>query len=79
MAAGLMTQEDIVKPNSDFIPDDVKWIKDEVATFDPDNNRVTTRGGEVVDYDYMVVATGVVSHYDAIEGLSEADISYNFV
>ena len=77
MAAGLYTQEDIVKPNSDFIPDDVKWIKDEVASFDPDNNTVTTRAGDVVDYDYMVVATGIVPHYDAIEGLAEADIGTN--
>ena len=74
MAAGLYTQDDIVKPNRDFIPDDVKWIKDEVATFDPDNNKVTTRAGDVVEYDYMVVATGIVSHYDGIEGLTEADI-----
>ncbi len=77
MAAGLYTQEDIVKPNSDFIPDDVKWIKDEVAHFDPDNNKVTTRGGEEVAYDYLVVAVGAVSHYDAIEGLTEADIGTN--
>ena len=77
MAAGLYTQDDIVKPNRDFIPDDVKWIKDEVASFDPDNNKVTTRGGEQVAYDYMVVATGIVTHYDAIDGLSEADIGTN--
>lgn len=77
MAAGLYTQEDIVKPNSDFIPEDVTWIKDEVAAFDPDNNKVTTRGGKEVAYDYMVVATGVVSHFDAIEGLSESDIGTN--
>ncbi|WP_345985485.1 FAD/NAD(P)-binding oxidoreductase [Sulfurimonas sp. HSL-1656] len=77
MAAGLYTHEDIVKPNSDFIPDDVTWIKDEVAVFDPDNNRVTTRGGEEVAYDYLVVATGIVCHYDAIKGLTEADIGTN--
>ena len=77
MAAGLYTQADIVKPNRDFIPDDVKWIKDEVAAFDPDGNKVTTRAGDVVEYDYMVVATGIVQHYDAIEGLTEADIGTN--
>ena len=38
MAAGLYTFEDIVKDNKDFIPDDVNWIKDEVAVFDPDHN-----------------------------------------
>lgn len=77
MAAGLYTQDDIVKPNKDFIPDDVKWIKDEVARFDPEENQVTTRSGEVVPYDYMVVATGIVSHYDWIEGLSKDDIGTN--
>jgi len=77
MAAGLYTQADIAKPNRDFIPDDVKWIKDEVASFDPDNNKVTTRAGEEVAYDYLVVATGIVAHYDAIEGLTEADIGTN--
>lgn len=77
MAAGLYTLEDIVKSNHDFISDDVTWIKDEVAHFDPDNNTVTTRGGEAVPYDYMIVATGIVSHYDWIEGLTEADVGTN--
>lgn len=74
MAAGLYTLDDIVKENQDFIPDDVRWIKDEVASFDPDNNKVTTRKGEVVPYDYMVVATGLVYHYEWIRGLSKEDI-----
>lgn len=77
VAAGLYTFDDIVKDNKDFIPDDVIWIKDEVATFDPDNNKVTTRAGEEVAYDAMVVATGMVYHYDWIKGLSEEDIGTN--
>ena len=77
IAAGLYEFDDIVKENKDFIPDDVRWIKDEVATFDPDNNKVITKGGEEVVYDSMVVATGVVYHYDWIKGLTEADIGKN--
>ncbi|MCW8820840.1 MAG: NAD(P)/FAD-dependent oxidoreductase, partial [Sulfurovum sp.] len=77
MAAGLYTFDDIVKDNKDFIADDVNWIKDEVASFDPDNNKVTTRAGEEVPYDYMVVATGMVYHYDWIKGLTEDDIGKN--
>ena len=77
MAAGLYTLDDIAKENREFIPEDVHWIKDEVASFDPDNNRVTTRAGEEVPYDYMVVATGIVYHYDWIKGLSEEDIGTN--
>jgi sulfide:quinone oxidoreductase len=77
MAAGEYTYEDIIKENKDFIPDDVKWIKDEVATFDPDNNKVITRSGEEVPYDYLVVATGLAYHYEWIEGLSVDDIGKN--
>ncbi|QOP40981.1 NAD(P)/FAD-dependent oxidoreductase [Sulfurimonas marina] len=77
MAAGEYTFEDIVKDNKDFIPDDVKWIKDEVKTFDPDNNKVITRAGEEVSYDYLVVATGLQYHYEWIEGLTEDMIGKN--
>jgi len=77
MAAGEYTFDDIVKDNADFIPDGVNWIKDEVKTFDPDNNRVVTRGGETVDYDYLVVATGLQYHYEWIKGLTADDIGKN--
>lgn len=76
-AAGLYLHNDLIKPNSNFIPDDVNWIKDEVQSFDPDNNTLQTRGGEKVDYDYLVVAAGIDYHYDWIEGLKEEDIGTN--
>ncbi len=77
MAAGEYTFDDIKKRNADFIPSDVKWIKDEVATFDPDNNKVITRAGETIGYDYLIVATGLAYHYEWIEGLSRNDIGKN--
>jgi len=70
MAAGEYIFDDIVKDNKDFIPDDVTWIKDDVATFDPENNKVITRSGAEVGYDYLVVATGLQYHYEWIDGLS---------
>ena len=73
-AAGLYTHEDLIKPNSDFIPSDVKWIKDEVASFDPENNTLVTRDGQDISYDYLVVAAGIDYHYDWIRGLKEEDI-----
>lgn len=77
MAAGEYTFEDIVKDNKDFIPDDVNWIKDEVKTFDPDNNKVITRDGQEVSYDYLVVATGLQYHYEWIDGLTKDMIGKN--
>ena len=64
VAAGEYEPEDIIFDNTGYIGDDVTWIKDEVATFDPDSNKLTTKKGTIVDYDYLVVATGVQYHYE---------------
>lgn len=77
VAAGEMTTEDLLKKNKELIPSNVKWIKDEVKTFDPDNNKVVTRDGTEVAYDYLVVATGLQYHYEWIKGLKVEDIGTN--
>jgi len=71
MAAGLYTADDVKKPNAEFIPDGVKWVKDEVTEFDPDNNKVKTAKNGEIGYDYLVVATGLAYDYAGIEGMSE--------
>jgi len=78
VAAGEMEFEDMVLDNRDYIKEDeVTWIKDEVKSFDPDNNKVTTRSGEEIKYDYLVVATGVQCNYEEIDGLKKEDIGTN--
>ncbi len=77
VAAGIMEHDDLLFSNKNYIPDDVEWIKDEVMKFDSKNNSVTTRSGQEIKYDYMVVATGVVNRFDKIEGLTEEDIGTN--
>ncbi len=77
VAAGVYQPNEIDMSNLDFIPDDVKWIKDEAKSIDADNNTVTLRNGETVSYDYLVVATGIQYHYEDIKGLSVDDIGKN--
>lgn len=77
VAAGEYAPEDIIFDNKGYIGEDVTWIKDEAATFDPDNNKLTTKGGKIVDYDYLVVATGVQYHYEQITGLTADMIGKN--
>jgi sulfide:quinone oxidoreductase len=77
IAAGEYEPSDIEMSNKDFIPDDVKWIKDEAKSIDPDKNTLTLRSGEELAYDYLVVATGIQYHYDQIEGLTKEDIGKN--
>jgi len=66
MAAGLYTIDDIKKENKEFIPEGVKWIKDEVAAFDPDNNKVTTRAGEEVLYDFMMILWSLQQEWSTV-------------
>jgi len=78
VGAGEMQFEDLVIQNSNYIDTDVvTWVKDEVKSFDAQNNSVTTRKGEKISYDYLVVATGIQYHYEAIKGLTKEDIGKN--
>ncbi|WP_304545262.1 NAD(P)/FAD-dependent oxidoreductase [Sulfurimonas microaerophilic] len=78
VAAGEMEVEDLYLDNHDYIDTNkVNWIKDEVNKFDPQNNSVTTRSGEEVLYDYLIIATGIQSNYEEIEGLKKEDIGTN--
>ncbi len=77
IAAGEYEPDEIEMSNKDFIPDDVKWIKDEAKHIDADKNTIALRSGEEVVYDFLVVATGLQYHYEQIEGLSIADIGTN--
>ncbi len=72
VASGVWQPEKVVGANADFIPRDVQWIKSGVAEFDPAGKRVVTETGENVPYDFLIVATGLILDYPAIEGMSEA-------
>ena len=69
VGAGVWEKEEIIYQRDEHTPDGVTMIKDAVASFDPEGNNVTTVGGQKVPYDYLVIATGLVLDYGAIEGL----------
>lgn len=64
--------EDSFKPTKDVIPPLANWIMDKVESFDAKSNKVTTRKGDVIEYDFMVIAAGLKLRYDLIPGLEEA-------
>ena len=72
VGAGVFPREETERQEADYIPAGADWIKDAVATFDPDGNRVTTEGGHTIGYDYLVVAAGIKLDWDAIPGLRES-------
>ncbi len=78
VGAGEMELDSMIFNNNNYIhPNEATWIKDEVEVFDPDNNTLTTRSGEKLKYDYLIVATGAQYNYEKIEGLTKADIGTN--
>lgn len=68
VAAGLKPANYTVLRNADFLPSGITWLKEQVAEFDLDANRVVTDAGTTVAYDFLIVATGLHLDYDAIEG-----------
>lgn len=69
VGGGVFPKEESARPMADFIPDGAAWIKDRVADFDPDANRVQLQGGDTLTYDWLVVAPGIQLDWDRIEGL----------
>ena len=68
IASGLRKADYAVSTTEQWLPNGVTYINEYAAELDPDANRVTTTGGQRIDYDYLIVATGLVLDWDAIEG-----------
>mgnify|MGYP002629029568 CR=1 FL=1 len=77
VAAGIWDIEDIKFKRDDFVPAGTKIIADKVIDFNPSQNQVTTAKGQVVDYDYLIVATGLQHDYERLEGLEHAGRAYS--
>jgi len=65
------SKKDIVKPKRDFIPSIVKYIQAKIEMIEPDHNRVRLSNAAVLDYDYLVIATGTDIHPEETPGLAE--------
>ncbi|WP_018935628.1 NAD(P)/FAD-dependent oxidoreductase [Thioalkalivibrio sp. ALJ24] len=77
VASGTYSVSDVTARNEHYIPRGVDWKKDYVAAVDPESQVVETADGDRLDYDFLVVATGIYLDYEAIEGLERADIGKN--
>ncbi len=56
---GTYTKRDVIKPKADFIPFGVKYINAEIDRIDGEHNKVLLKDGVQLNYDFLVVATGV--------------------
>ncbi len=72
IGGGLAKKEASARPEADFIPDGVDWIRDAAVGIDPDTRTVVTKDHGAVTYDYLVVAMGVQLWWSKIPGLAES-------
>jgi sulfide:quinone oxidoreductase len=72
IGGGIYPKEHSQRSEASLIPRDATWIKDAVASFCPEENYVTTQSGKRIDYDYLIVATGLKLDWKKIPGLAES-------
>ncbi|MEZ4373396.1 MAG: FAD/NAD(P)-binding oxidoreductase [Polyangiaceae bacterium] len=72
VGGGVFPKEVSVRPQQEYIPDGVTWVRDRVKSFDPENNRVVTEAGKTITYDDLVVTLGIQLDWKKIKGLPEA-------
>jgi sulfide:quinone oxidoreductase len=67
---GMYSPSDVVKPKRNFIPMNVEMILSDIEVIEPEQNRVKlTRDNQVLNYDYLVIATGSQIHPEQQEGM----------
>jgi sulfide:quinone oxidoreductase len=68
IAAGLKPAGYSVSQTTDWLPSRVTLKPDMAANIDPEARKVALNGGEVLEYDYLILATGLVLDYASIDG-----------
>lgn len=72
VGGGMFKPEDSGRDEKDLIPSGVTWIKNRVASFAPNENRITTIDGESLTYQYLIVAPGIQVNWDQVKGLKDS-------
>ena len=78
VGAGIFTPKQIRRPLAALVPRGVRLIRGSAVALDPVKRQVRLADGRHVGYKFLVVATGLVSNWSAIEGL-EATLGKNSV
>ena len=69
VGGGVFPKEVTERPEVDYVPDGVTWIRDRVVEFQPEARLVITGGGERLGYEQLVVALGIQLDWHKIDGV----------
>ena len=68
---GIYGKDDVIKPKANFIPSGVKLVFQEIDKIEPSDNKVVLGDGQILNYDYLIVATGTNIDIDETPGLND--------
>ena len=72
VGGGIFKDRQISRSMRSVMPSFVSWIKQEASSFNPTANEVVLNNNEIISYETLVVAPGLMLHWEGIEGLQEA-------
>ena len=68
----MYSKNDVIKPKRDFIPAGVELIMSPIDVIEPEHQRVKlVKDNRVLNYDFLIIATGTQTHPDQTAGLHE--------
>lgn len=68
---GIYNKSDVCKPKNDFFPTGIDVIYAKIDRIVPEENKVQLLDGKIVEYNYLIVSTGVRMRPDETPGLKE--------
>lgn len=66
---GIYNKQDVIKQKADFIPSGVNIIYNDIDKIVPEENKVLLDGGKILNYDFLIIATGTRVDPDETPGL----------
>ena len=71
VGGGVFTPEHTRRSEASVMPKGVEWIKAAAELISPEEQTVVLSNGQRLSYRVLIIATGIVLNWDAIEGLPE--------
>ncbi len=71
VGGGVVPASITARPEKDYIPRGVSWIKGLATAIEPRENAIVLADGRRIGYDYLIVACGLQLDWDKIEGLPQ--------
>lgn len=71
VGSGVFDIQDTERNQSDVMPKGIKWIKQKVVSFQPEENKVHLDDQSEIGYDQLIVAAGIQLNWSDVKGLEE--------